>query len=91
MSEAENKTIAQRFNEDVWGRGDEAALEELLSPDFVDHGALPGQTPDRDGHKQILSVFRSAFPIFRSQPRRSSPKGTRSSAAGRHAAPTKVN
>ncbi len=62
MSKAQNKTIAQRFNEDVWGRGDEAALEELLSPDFVDHGALPGQTPDREGHKQILGVFRSAFP-----------------------------
>ena len=62
MSEAENKTIAQRFNEDVWGRGDEAALEKLLAPDFVDHGALPAQTPDRDGHKQILGVFRSAFP-----------------------------
>jgi steroid delta-isomerase-like uncharacterized protein len=62
MSEAENKTIAQRFNEDVWGRGDEAALEELLDPDFVDHDALPGQSPDREGHKQILAAFRSAFP-----------------------------
>ncbi len=62
MSEAENKTIARRFNEDVWGRGDEAALEELLAPDFIDHGALPGQTPDREGHKQTLAAFRSAFP-----------------------------
>jgi steroid delta-isomerase-like uncharacterized protein len=62
MSEAENKTIARRFNEDVWGRGDQAALEELFAPDFVDHGALPGQAPDREGHKQILAAFRSAFP-----------------------------
>jgi steroid delta-isomerase-like uncharacterized protein len=62
MSEAENKTIAERFNEDVWGRGDEAALEELLAPDFVDHDALPGQSPDREGHRQILAEFRSAFP-----------------------------
>jgi steroid delta-isomerase-like uncharacterized protein len=62
MPEAENKTIAQRFNEDVWGRGDEAALEELLDPDFVDHGALPGQSPDREGHRQTLVVFRNAFP-----------------------------
>jgi steroid delta-isomerase-like uncharacterized protein len=62
MSEAENKTIARRFNEDVWGRGDEAALEELLDPAFVDHDALPGQSPDREGHKQILAAFRSAFP-----------------------------
>jgi steroid delta-isomerase-like uncharacterized protein len=62
MSEAENKTIAQRFNEDVWGRGDQAVLEELLDPDFVDHDALPGQAPGREGHKQILAAFRSAFP-----------------------------
>ncbi len=62
MPEAENKTIAERFNEDVWGRGDEAALEELLAPDFVDHDALPGQSPGREGHKQILAAFRSAFP-----------------------------
>jgi steroid delta-isomerase-like uncharacterized protein len=62
VPEAENKTIAERFNEDVWGRGDEAALEELLAPDFVDHDALPGQSPDREGHRQILAAFRSAFP-----------------------------
>ena len=62
MSEAENKTLARRFNEDVWGRGDQAALEELLDPDFVDHDALPGQPPGREGHKQILAAFRSAFP-----------------------------
>ena len=60
MSEAENKTIARRFNEDVWGRGDEAALEELLAPDFVDHGALPGQSSDREG--QSKSSPRSAAP-----------------------------
>src|ERR687894_2557249 len=62
MSEAENKTVAVRFNEDVWGRGDEAALEELLAPDFVEHDPLSGQSPDREGHRQILAAFRSAFP-----------------------------
>jgi steroid delta-isomerase-like uncharacterized protein len=62
VSDAENKTIARRFNEDVWGRGDQAALEELLDPDFVDHDALPGQPPGREGHQQILAAFRSAFP-----------------------------
>jgi steroid delta-isomerase-like uncharacterized protein len=62
MSEAQNKAIAKRFNEDVWGTGDETALEQLFAPDFVDHGALPGQTPDREGHKQTLAEFRSAFP-----------------------------
>ena len=62
MAEAQNKTIARRFNEEVWGRGDQATLEELLDPDFVDHDALPGQAPGREGHKQILVAFHSAFP-----------------------------
>ena len=62
MAQEENKTIAQRFNDDVWDRGDEAALEELLDPNFVDHDALPGQSPDREGHRQILAAFHSAFP-----------------------------
>jgi predicted ester cyclase len=62
MSEAENKTIARRFDEEVWGTGDQAALEELLDPNFVDHDALPGQASGREGHKQIVSAFRSAFP-----------------------------
>jgi len=62
MAEVQNKTIARRFNEEVWGRGDQATLEELLDPDFVDHDALPGQAPGREGHKQILAAFHSAFP-----------------------------
>jgi steroid delta-isomerase-like uncharacterized protein len=62
MAEAQNKTIARRFNEEVGGRGDQATLEELLDPDFVDHDALPGQAPGREGHKQILAAFHSAFP-----------------------------
>ena len=62
MPEADNKTIARRFNEEVWGKGDEEVLEELLAPDFVDHDALPGQSPDREGHRQILAAFRHAFP-----------------------------
>jgi len=62
MAEAHNKTIARRFNEEVWGTGDQAVLEELLDPDLVDHDALPGQGPGREGHKQILAAFRNAFP-----------------------------
>ena len=62
MSEEENKTIARRFNDEVWDRGDEAALDELFADDVVDHGAIPGQPPGREGHKPQLTLFRSAFP-----------------------------
>ena len=62
MSEEENKTIARRFNEDIWGTGDEAALEDVFAEDVVDHGGNPGQPPGREGHKYQLDLFRSAFP-----------------------------
>jgi steroid delta-isomerase-like uncharacterized protein len=65
MSEEENKIIARRFNDEVWDGGDEAALEELFAEDVVDHGAIPGQPPGREGHKYQLALFRSAFPDLR--------------------------
>jgi hypothetical protein len=43
MSEAENKTIARRFNEEVWGRGDQAVLEELLTPTSLITTLFPGR------------------------------------------------
>jgi steroid delta-isomerase-like uncharacterized protein len=65
MSEEENKIIARRFNDEVWDGGDEGALEELFAEDVVDHGAIPGQPPGREGHKYQLALFRSAFPDLR--------------------------
>ena len=62
MSVEENKTIARRFNDEVWDGGDEAALDELFAEDAVDHGAIPGQPPGREGHKYQLNLFRTAFP-----------------------------
>ncbi|QIN83021.1 ester cyclase [Rubrobacter tropicus] len=62
MAEKENKIIARRFNEEVWDKGDEAALEELFAEDVVDHGAIPGQPSGREGHKYQLTLFRNAFP-----------------------------
>jgi hypothetical protein len=51
MSAEMNKTIARRFNDEVWDRGDETALDELFAEDVVDHGAIPGQPPGREGHR----------------------------------------
>ncbi len=62
MSVEENKSIARRFNDEVWDGGDEAALDELFAEDAVDHGAIPGQPPGREGHKYQLNLFRTAFP-----------------------------
>lgn len=57
-----NKQIVRRFSDDVWGRGDMAAADELLAEDLVEHNPLPNQGAGREGHKQVVSLFRSAFP-----------------------------
>jgi steroid delta-isomerase-like uncharacterized protein len=57
-----NKEIVRRFSDELWGRGDFAVADEVLSPDLIEHNPLPGQGPGRDGHKQVVALFRSAFP-----------------------------
>ena len=52
-----NKALVCRFLE-AQSTGDLDALEELLAPDFVDHGLLPGQDPERDRVEHELQVAR---------------------------------
>ncbi len=59
---AENKEIARRYGAEVWGRGDAAAVDALFAADVVDHNAFPGQPPGVEGVKQIVALFRAAFP-----------------------------
>jgi len=59
---AENKTIARRFYEEVWSKGNLAVLDELVASNFVDHNPLPGLAPDLEGFKQVFTMFRTAFP-----------------------------
>ena len=49
MSE-QNRAIQRRIDEEIWGNGNVAAIEELLAPDFVAHN--PGGPPqDRNGFR----------------------------------------
>jgi predicted ester cyclase len=47
MSVADNKALVQRFIEEVFlgGEAGAAAVDDLVTPDFVSHG-LPGSGPD---------------------------------------------
>jgi predicted ester cyclase len=38
------------------------AAEEVLAEDFIEHKPVPGQGPGREGHRQVLKVWRAAFP-----------------------------
>ena len=53
--------VVRLWTEELWnGRLD--LIDELFAPDVVDHSPLPGQAPGRDGQRQVIELFRSAFP-----------------------------
>jgi steroid delta-isomerase-like uncharacterized protein len=62
MGAADPKTVARRFYE----QGATGALDdELIAEEIVYHGpAMLGEVHGREGFKQILGVFRGAFPGF---------------------------
>jgi len=64
-SKSNLKSIAGRFTEDLWDRGNLNIADEILSASFVDHDPVQGQTPGMEGYKQMVGAFRSAFPDLR--------------------------
>jgi len=57
-----NKEVTRRFSAEVWGEGNAALADELIAPDLVEHTPFPAPIPGLEGHKQVLAMFRSAFP-----------------------------
>ena len=57
----------RRFYELI-NSGDTDAFVDLLADDFVEHEALPGIPPDREGTRQLFATIRAAFPDMRWDP-----------------------
>jgi steroid delta-isomerase-like uncharacterized protein len=56
-------TLARRYFEEVWNQGKVEVLDELLSPDYVNHTPSAGNPPaGPDGLKPIVLAIRRAFP-----------------------------
>jgi predicted ester cyclase len=62
MAIEENKIVFYRWFEETWNNGNLAVVEELTANNFVLHAPGPGVPPGVDGFKQIVSVWRTAFP-----------------------------
>ena len=58
MSAEENKTIVRRFVDEVQSGGNIDAIDELCSPEFVNHSAPPGVPSNCEGVKQLTAMFR---------------------------------
>ena len=62
MSTEEDKAIARRWNDEVWSKGNLAAIDELLATDFVFNYAPPEVAPDLEAYKQTVTMLCAAFP-----------------------------
>jgi steroid delta-isomerase-like uncharacterized protein len=62
MTCAENKTVVNRFVEEVINQGKLEQADELVIADFVELDPLPGQQPGREGLKEVIGQMRAAFP-----------------------------
>ena len=68
MLAIENKTIVRRFFTEVLTRGNLALIDEEFGPNYVYHDpAKVGLPPGREGIKQFVTMFRTAFPDLRFQ------------------------
>jgi len=65
MSPEENNKVLGRRIVDALNAGDLKAIDEVFAAGYVDRNPLPGTTPDREGLKQGLTQFRTAFPDAR--------------------------
>ena len=64
MSLQENKAVVRRFVEEVQCQHNLAALDELFSPDFVDHSGM-SNPPTLEGSRQLFAMMFAAFPDMR--------------------------
>lgn len=58
-------TIQHRWFDQVWNRGNEGAIDEMLQPDVVGHGLTDPQGNEIVGiehFKEFYQAFRGAFP-----------------------------
>jgi predicted ester cyclase len=63
MSTEENKALFNRFMNEVANKGNLTAIDELMSPDFVEHEELPpGTPPGREAAKYFFAQWRQGFP-----------------------------
>jgi serine phosphatase RsbU (regulator of sigma subunit)/predicted ester cyclase len=60
-SEAEkNKALVRRFME-ARAKADLNTIEEMMAPEFISHGFIPGQHPGREGLKRTIAEISATF------------------------------
>jgi len=57
----DHRDLIQRYC-DCFARGDLDALDELVAPDVIDHGAYPDQPAGIEGYREFFTLWKTAFP-----------------------------
>lgn len=65
MPAGENKAIIRRAYEELWNERNVGVVDELVAEDFLNHAAPPDRRRGRQGLKDVVRMFASAFPDFR--------------------------
>jgi hypothetical protein len=91
VSAEDNKALVRRFVDEVQSGGNTDLIDEICSPEFVNHSAPPGLPADCEGIKIVTAMFRGAFPDSYFSVEDMMPKEMRSSHARRFTAPTRAS
>ena len=60
---SDNKTVARDFYAALAAGGDvDAAIEQFVAQDFVEHEALPGMDATRETPRRMFTMMHAAFP-----------------------------
>lgn len=62
MTVEDNLQMFQRVMEEGFSAGNLNTLDEVMSPDFIEHEAGPGEGRGLEGVKDIVRMLRAAFP-----------------------------
>ena len=57
-----NKELAKKSMVEIWNEGKIDLADELLADNYVDHNAPPGLPPGKEGFKQLVNMYKTAFP-----------------------------
>jgi steroid delta-isomerase-like uncharacterized protein len=62
MSTEDNKALMRRFLEEVFNKQNQAAIDEFIAPNHVDHTLPPFLPTTPEGTKRAIGMFLTAFP-----------------------------
>jgi steroid delta-isomerase-like uncharacterized protein len=60
--EEKNKLLVREFLGEAWGKGNMAAVDELMASDYVEHPRPSNLPAGTEGLKQLIAAYRTAFP-----------------------------